>query len=46
MALDRAGPTAFVLVALLDVADRARQQAVAAVPEDELGAHLHVFVGH
>jgi pimeloyl-ACP methyl ester carboxylesterase len=43
--LDRAGPTAFVLATLLDVADRARHQTIAAVPEDELGGHLEVVVG-
>ena len=46
MLLDRAGPTAFVLPALLDVANRARQQTIAAVPEDELGARLDVVIGH
>jgi pimeloyl-ACP methyl ester carboxylesterase len=46
MLLDRAGPAAFLLLSFFDVADRARQQAIAAVPEDELGRHLEVVVSH
>ncbi len=45
MSLDRAGPAAFVIASLLDVPDRARQEEVTTVAEDQVRRRLDVLVG-